>query len=109
MLRVLAIAVIGAVGVLPQQIGPQQAMPKPTDPPAAPAPVTAAPFVPRMFMKGAKLMPYRLFIPDEKARQQPLPLVVWLHGASGVGTDNKSQIIAGGNDVGSKFWVKPEI
>lgn len=109
MLRVLSIAAIGAVGVLPQQIVPQQAAPRPAEPPAAAATLTAAPFVPRMFTKGANFMPYRLFIPDEKARQQPLPLVVWLHGASGAGTDNKAQITAGGNDVGSRLWVKPEI
>jgi predicted peptidase len=54
-------------------------------------------------------MPYRLFVPDEKARAQPLPLVVWLHGASGVGTDNVAQISTGGNELGSRLWVKPDI
>ena len=72
-------------------------------PPAAPG------FAPRMFTRGAHRMPYRLFIPDANARRQPLPLVVWLHGAGGLGTDNLAQISAGGNDQGSRLWIKPEI
>ena len=109
MLRVLVIAAIGVVGVLPQQTLPQQAVPQPTEPKPPAPPSSPAPFIPRMFTKAGKFMPYRLFIPDEKTRQQPLPLIVWLHGASGVGTDNKAQITEGGNDVGSRLWVKPEM
>jgi len=71
--------------------------------------MTSAPFVPRMFTRTGQRMPYRLFIPDANARRQPLPLVIWLHGASGAGTDNNAQISKGGNEVGSRFWVKPEI
>jgi len=48
-------------------------------------------------------------VPDEAARRQPLPLVVWLHGASGMGTDNLGQITDGGNDIGSRLWVRPDI
>lgn len=54
-------------------------------------------------------MPYRLFVPDAVQRKQPLPLVVWLHGAHGVGSDNISQISAGGNELGSGLWVRPDI
>jgi predicted peptidase len=68
-----------------------------------------APFAPRMFTAGGHRMPYRLFIPDAAARRQPLPLVVWLHGASGLGTDNTAQISAGGNELGSGLWVRPDI
>lgn len=89
MLRSLAIASIALFGAIPQ--------------------LTGAPFTPRMFNPNGHPMPYRLFIPDAKARSKPLPLVVWLHGASGVGTDNRSQISAGGNEIGSRLWVKPEI
>lgn len=68
-----------------------------------------APFAPRTFARDGKVMPYRLFVPDEAARRQPLPLVVWLHGASGLGTDNLRQITEGGNDLGSRLWVRPDI
>ncbi|HVQ41611.1 MAG TPA: prolyl oligopeptidase family serine peptidase [Vicinamibacterales bacterium] len=68
-----------------------------------------APFAPRAFARDGKIMPYRLFVPDEAARRQPLPLVVWLHGASGMGTDNLGQITEGGNDIGSRLWVRPDI
>lgn len=64
-------------------------------------------FAPRMFTRGAQRMPYRLFIPNDQARRQPLPLIVWLHGASGLGTDNVAQISAGGNDKGSRLWIQP--
>ncbi len=71
--------------------------------------MTSAPFVPRMFTRTAQRMPYRLFIPDANARRQPLPLIVWLHGASGVGTDNNAQISKGGNEIGSRLWVRPDM
>lgn len=70
--------------------------------------VQPAPFVPRMFNAGGQVMPYRLFIP--KATQSgKLPLIVWLHGASGVGTDNKAQITEGGNEIGSRLWIRDDI
>jgi predicted peptidase len=68
-----------------------------------------APFAPRMFSHNGKLMPYRLFVPEGAAPDRPLPLVVWLHGASGVGTDNRAQISEGGNEIGSRLWVRPDI
>jgi predicted peptidase len=54
------------------------------------------------------VMPYRLFIPDEKKRTQPLPAIIYLHGAGGIGTDNFKQI-AGGNSTGTHLWVTPEM
>ena len=72
-------------------------------PPAPPG------FAPRMFTRGTDRMPYRIFVPDETARRQPLPLVVWLHGAGGLGTDNMAQISAGGNDKGSGLWIRPDV
>ena len=71
--------------------------------------IPGAPFAPRAFSKDGKVMPYRLFTPDAAARGEPLPLVLWLHGVSGVGTDNLRQITEGGNDLGSRLWVRPEI
>ena len=55
---------------------------------------------------GARL-PYRLFIPDAGARQNPLPLVLYLHGGGGVGTDNLKQI-SGGNTNGTHTWSRTE-
>jgi predicted peptidase len=54
--------------------------------------LTSAQFAPRMFARTGRLMPYRLFVPPANRQSEKLPLVVWLHGASGVGTDNHSQI-----------------
>ena len=68
-----------------------------------------APFAPRAFARDGKIMPYRLFVPDEAARSKPLPLVVWLHGASGLGTDNLRQITEGGNEFGLRLWIRPEL
>ena len=54
------------------------------------------------------VMPYRLFIPDEKHRTQPLPAIIYLHGAGGMGTDNLKQI-TGGNSTGTHVWVTPQM
>jgi predicted peptidase len=89
MIRIAIAAGLGLVASLPQQ--------------------PVAPFVPRLFARNGQHMPYRLFVPQGAAPDRPLPLVVWLHGASGVGTDNRAQIEAGGNDVGSRLWVRPEV
>ena len=68
------------------------------------------PFEAHTFVGAGKLtMPYRLFVPAASARTKPLPLVVYLHGASGLGTDNLQQISTGGNEISSRFWVRPEI
>jgi len=60
-----------------------------------------------MLSRDGKFMPYRLFIPNTAAQTEPLPLIVWLHGANGVGTDNVSQVTTGGNEIGSRLWIKP--
>ncbi|MBD3322547.1 MAG: prolyl oligopeptidase family serine peptidase, partial [Chitinivibrionales bacterium] len=43
-------------------------------------------------LSGTGTIPYRLFIPPEVAGPAPIPLVVFLHGAGGRGTDNNQQI-----------------
>ena len=73
------------------------------------AQMSSAPFAPRMFKASGHLMPYRLFVPKASSQEQKLPLIVWLHGASGVGTDNNSQISAGWNEIGSRLWARPDI
>ena len=49
-------------------------------------------------------MPYRLFRPEAKGK---LPLVVYLHGSGGQGTDNLKQL-ALGNIFGTRVWLLPE-
>jgi predicted peptidase len=49
-------------------------------------------------------MPYRLFRPNASGR---LPLVVYLHGSGGLGTDNEKQMGLG-NTFGTRVWALPE-
>ena len=49
-------------------------------------------------------MPYRLFRPNASGR---LPLVVYLHGGGGLGTDNEKQMGLG-NIFGTRVWALPE-
>jgi predicted peptidase len=49
-------------------------------------------------------MPYRLFVPDKRLLHQSLPLIVFLHGIAGAGSDNRRQL-AGGNRLGSRVWT----
>jgi predicted peptidase len=49
-------------------------------------------FVARVFRGRGETMPYRLFIPAGYDKRQKYPLVMWLHGAGGAGTDNRRQI-----------------
>jgi lysophospholipase L1-like esterase/predicted esterase len=37
-------------------------------------------------------LPYRLFVPERKPKDAPLPLVIFLHGAGERGADNQSQL-----------------
>ena len=52
-------------------------------------------------------MAYRLFVPPDYDAAKKYPVVLWLHGAAGRGSDNISQL-AGGNSAGSHFWTTPE-
>jgi predicted peptidase len=62
-------------------------------------------FVARSFKAASGVtMPYRLFIPQADVRKKPLPLIVYLHGSGGVGTDNIKQI-SGGNATGTHVWT----
>jgi len=49
-------------------------------------------------------MPYRFFRPNATGR---LPLVVYLHGGGGLGTDNEKQMGLG-NIFGTRVWALPE-
>ena len=52
-------------------------------------------------------MPYRLHSPSMEV-MTAMPLIIYLHGAGGWGTDNVKQI-SGGNTHGTRLWLKPEI
>jgi predicted peptidase len=52
-------------------------------------------------------MPYRLYVPPSYVASKRYPLVLWLHGAAGRGSDNLLQISAG-NFLGTHFWTTPE-
>ena len=54
--------------------------------------------------KSDRAMPYRLFRPEASG---PLPLVVYLHGSGGLGTDNVKQMGLG-NVFGTRVWALPE-
>jgi predicted peptidase len=51
-------------------------------------------------------MPYRLYIPEGYDSQKKYPLIFWLHGAAGRGSDNLKQI-SGGNESGTHIWTVP--
>jgi hypothetical protein len=52
-------------------------------------------------------MPYRLFTPSRLEAGRTYPLVVFLHGAGGSGTDNLRQL-QGANVFGALVWTLPE-
>ena len=56
---------------------------------------------------GGDLLPYRLFVPKNYDEKKNYPLVLWMHGGAGRGTDNLRQI-TGGNKIGSSVWTTPE-
>jgi predicted peptidase len=53
-------------------------------------------------------MRYRLFVPKGYDKAKQYPLIVWLHGAGGMGTDNLLQI-SGDQIPGARLWVSPEV
>ncbi len=56
--------------------------------------------------KTGNKMPYRLFVPANYDANQKYPLIFWLHGANGRGSDNLKQI-SGGNEDGTHVWTTP--
>ena len=64
-------------------------------------------YIARTYASGAETMPYRLFVPKPYNAQQQYPLVVWLSGVGGKGTDNLRQI-SGDQVPGTRLWVRPE-
>lgn len=58
--------------------------------------------------KAGVRLPYRLYSPGSAKRDQHLPLILYLHGSGGAGTDNRKQI-SGGNALGTHVWIEPDI
>jgi predicted peptidase len=56
---------------------------------------------------GARL-PYRLYVPHSYSNQQKYPLVLWLHGGTGRGSDNLKQLDRQ-NQLGTHFWIAPDV
>ena len=54
--------------------------------------------------KSGRVLPYRLFRPEAGGK---LPLVLYLHGAGGLGDDNLKQLGLG-NIFGTRVWLLPE-
>lgn len=64
-------------------------------------------FVAREYRSRAGVqLPYRLYIPASSKGAQQLPLILYLHGSGGAGTDNRRQI-SGGNALGTHVWIEP--
>ena len=55
-----------------------------------------------------EMMQYRLFVPSGYDPAKKYPIVLWLHGANGRGSDNLAQI-SGGNYLGTHIWTEPEV
>jgi predicted peptidase len=52
-------------------------------------------------------LPYRIFIPPSYDAEKQHPLVLWLHGAGGAGTDNVRNV-SEDQIPGTRLWTKPE-
>lgn len=56
---------------------------------------------------GARL-PYRLFVPLGYDAGRKYPLLLWLHGGEGRGSDNVRQI-GGGNEIAAHFFISDDL
>jgi predicted peptidase len=64
-------------------------------------------FIARGFQRYLDTFPYRLFIPPGYTPERTYPVVVWLHGAGGIGADN-IQNITNDQVAGTRVWTTPE-
>jgi predicted peptidase len=65
-------------------------------------------FLARIFTDSSgNKMPYRLFIPKDYNQTSLYPIIMYLHGGGGAGTDNIKQI-TGYNTNGTHVWLTPE-
>ena len=61
-------------------------------------------FVARVYQQSGTTMPYRLFIPAKYKKSRKYPVIVWLHGGGGVGTDNLRQSYTEYPGMGHEIW-----
>jgi predicted peptidase len=66
-------------------------------------------FAARTFKSAnGETLPYRLFVPDSKARTASLPIVIYLHGSGGSGIDNLKQI-GQGSTAATHLWTQAQM
>lgn len=58
--------------------------------------------------KQGERLPYRLYVPLGYDANRKYPLLLWLHGGEGRGSDNLKQL-NGGNQIGTHFWAGKEV
>ena len=58
--------------------------------------------------KSNARLPYRLFVPLGYDANRKYPLVLWLHGIDGRGSDNIKQLTKE-NQLGTHFWITSEV
>lgn len=63
-------------------------------------------FEARSLTHQGRTVRYRWFSPQKP--DKPLPLVIVLHGSSGKGNDNISQLLSGTGALGAGIWATPE-
>lgn len=66
-------------------------------------------FSARQFTGTRISMPYRLFIPNNYTPSRSYPLILYLHGGAGRGTDNTLQITTWANLVATHVFSSPEV
>jgi predicted peptidase len=57
--------------------------------------------------KGDRL-PYRLYVPLGYDKNRKYPLLIWLHGTDGRGTDNLKQLTKQ-NQLAAHFWIRKDV
>lgn len=57
--------------------------------------------------KGDRL-PYRLYVPLGYDKDRKYPLLIWLHGTDGRGTDNLKQLTKQ-NQLATHFWIRKDV
>jgi predicted peptidase len=96
-----------AYGILPQAPDSHERR-VPIDGLKTRGPALAQAFAPHVHSNArGERMPYRLFTPARPEPGRRYPLVVFLHGAGGSGTDNAKQL-QGANVFGALVWTLPE-
>ncbi len=58
--------------------------------------------------KTGERLPYRLYVPLGYDANRKYPLLLWLHGGDGRGSDNVKQL-NGGNFTGTHFWAGKDV